>query len=317
MAFTRVHHVGLVNGDLEHARHILVEGFGLSVDEHRTPLPQGRPGYDSTTILEFPIGEMYYEVAKPNASDSEAARYLASTNGRGGMYYIALATNDIAGDIQGILSRGGKLKGDWDGKSPVFLDPNTSLGLRIQITSDDNYFVHPYFKGNGTCMGMAHIGIAARDPEESRRFWGGILGLREDLVTRSRGGDWAQRREQDEGDPNRPRRAADDPVYILEYPIGGTVIEISHPTSTDSGTARLVASRATLGAVYHHTAPFAPDVHRFVEQAVPAGLEQIGSIPPREVSTTATAWFHPRTCLGMLLEPWNRPPSTEHYEAQG
>ena len=317
MAFTRVHHVGLVNGDLEHARHILVEGFGLSVDEHRTPLPQGRPGYDGTTILEFPIGEMYYEVAKPNDSDSEPAQYLASTNGRGGMYYTSLATDDIAGDIQGILSRGGKLNGDWDGKSPVFLDPNTSLGLRIQITPEDNYFVHPYLRGNGTCMGMAHIGIAARDPEESRRFWGGILGLREDVATRSGGGDWAERLEQAEGDPNGPRTAADDPVYILEYPIGGTVIEISHPTTTDSGTARLVASRATLGAVYHHTSPFAPDVHRFVEQAVPAGMEQIGSIPPREVTTRATAWFHPQACLGMLLEPWNRPPGIEHYQAQG
>ena len=314
MTITRVHHVGLINGDLEHARHILVDGFGLSVDEHRTPLPQGIPGYNGTTILEFPIGEMYYEVAKPNDTDSEPAQYLASTNGRGGMYYLSLATNDIASDIQGILSRGGKLNGDWDGKSPVLLDPSTSLGLRIQITPEDNYFAHPYFKGNGTCMGMAHIGIAARDPEESRSFWGGILGLREDMATRSGAGDWAQRIEQEGRDSNEPRRAADDPVYILEYPIGGIVIEISHPTTTDSGTARLVASRAPLGAAYHHTAPFAQDVHRFVDQAIPAGMEQIGSIPPREESGTVVAWFHPRACLGMLLEPWNRPPGIEHYQ---
>jgi catechol 2,3-dioxygenase-like lactoylglutathione lyase family enzyme len=319
MAITRVHHVGLVNGDLDHAQHILVEGFGLSVDEHRTPLPDGRPGYDGTTILEFPIGEMYYEVAKPNDSDSGAAQYLASSNGRGGMYYLSLASDDIAGDIQGILSRGGKLEGEWDGKSAVVLDPTTSLGLRIQITPEDNYFVHPFYKGNGTCMGMAHIGIAARDPEESRGFWGHILGVREDMAQRAGGGDFAERVAQGGGerDPNEPRRAANDPVYILEYPIGGTVIEISHPTTTDSGTARLVASRATLGAVYHHTAPFAPDVHRFIEQALPAGMEQIGSIPPREVSTRATAWFHPRACLGMLLEPWNRPAGIEHYKAQG
>lgn len=315
MAIIKVHHVGLVNGDLEHARHVLVNGFGLAVDEHRTPLPDGRPGYDGTTVLEFPIGEMYYEVAKPNDPDSEPARFLASTNGRGGMYYLALASNDIASDIEGILRRGGKLQGDWDGKSPVFLDPTTSLGLRIQITPDDSYFVHPYFRGNGVVTGMAHIGIAAKDPEESRRFWGGILGIREDLVTRA-GPDFATRRAQDATDPNRRRGAAADPVYILEYPLGGTVIEISHPTTDDSGTARLVASRAPLGAVFHHTAPFAPDVHRFVEQAVAAGLQQIGSIPPREVSTRATAWFHPNSCLGMLLEPWNRPPGAEHYQPQ-
>jgi catechol 2,3-dioxygenase-like lactoylglutathione lyase family enzyme len=231
------------------------------------------------------------------------------------MYYLSLASNDIAGDVQGILSRGGKLNEDWDGKGPVMLDPNTSLGLRIQITPEDNYFVHASFRGNGTCMGMAHIGIAARDPDESRSFWGGILGVREDMAQRDDGRTFAQRREEDSQASDTPRRAAQDPVFILEYPIGGIVIEISHPTTADSGTARLVASRATLGAVFHHTAPWAPDVHRFIEQAVTAGMEQIGSIPPKEVSPRATAWFHPRACLGMLLEPWNRPPGIEHYQA--
>ena len=306
MAFTKIHHVGLVNGDLDHARHILEAGFGLSLDEHRTPSP-GIPGYDGTTVLQFPIGEMYYEVAKPGDSASEPAQYLEATNGRGGMYYLSLASNDIADDVQGLQSRGVKIKGDWDGKGPVFLDPETTLGLRLQVTPDEPYYVHPYYKGNGTCMGMAHIGLAGRDPEESRNFWSNIVGIREDQTSE---------RGKDGPDPNRERRAAaDDPVHILEYAIGGTVIEISHPTTTDSGTARLVAQRATLGEVFHHTAPFAPDVHRFIEQAVPAGMEQIGSIPPREVTTRATAWFHPRACLGMLLEPWNRLPGEDHYRA--
>ena len=306
MAFTKVHHVGLVNGDLDHARHILEEGFGLSLDEHRTPSP-GIPGYDGTTVLQFPIGEMYYEVAKPGDSASEPAQYLEVTNGRGGMYYLSLASNDIAADVQGLQSRGVRIKGDWDGNGPVFLDPETTLGLRLQVTPDEPYYVHPYYKGNGTCMGMAHIGLAGRDPNESRHFWSDIFGIREDQTSE---------RGREGPDPNRERRAAaDDPVHILEYVIGGTVIEISHPTTTDSGTARLVAQRATLGEVFHHTAPFAPDVDRFIEQAVPAGMEQIGSIPPREVTTRATAWFHPRACLGMLLEPWNRLPGEDHYRA--
>ncbi len=304
MAFTKIHHVGLVNGDLDHARHVLEAGFGLSLDEHRTPSP-GIPGYDGTTVLQFPIGEMYYEVAKPGDSASEPAQYLEATNGRGGMYYLSIASNDIAADVQGLQSRGVRIKGDWDGKGPVFLEPETTLGLRLQVTPDEPYYVHPYYKGNGTCMGMAHIGLAGRDPEESRNFWSNIVGIREDQTSE---------RGREGPDPNRERRAAaDDPVHILEYAIGGTVIEISHPTTTDSGTARLVAQRATLGEVFHHTAPFAPDVHRFIEQAVPAGMEQIGSIPPREVTTRATAWFHPRACLGMLLEPWNRLPGEDHY----
>ena len=206
MAFTKVHHVGLVNGDLDHARHILEEGFGLSLDEHRTPSP-GIPGYDGTTVLQFPIGEMYYEVAKPGDAASEPAQYLEATNGRGGMYYLSLASNDIAADVQGLQSRGVRIKGDWDGKGPVFLDPETTLGLRLQVTPDEPYYVHPYYKGNGTCMGMAHIGLAGRDPNESRHFWSDIFGIREDQTSE---------RGREGPDPNRERRAAaDDPVHIL------------------------------------------------------------------------------------------------------
>ena len=37
MTFTRVHHVGMITADLEAARHVFCDGFGLAVDEHRTP----------------------------------------------------------------------------------------------------------------------------------------------------------------------------------------------------------------------------------------------------------------------------------------
>ena len=102
-------------------------------------------------------------------------------------------------------------------------------------------------------------------------------------------------------------------MHLVEFPIGGSVVEVSIPTTDDSGTARLVAQRATLGAVYHHTCPYAPDVHSFTEEALAAGIQQIGTIPPREERTRVVAWFHPRTCLGMLVEVWNRPPGDSHY----
>lgn len=304
MAFTRIHHVGLVTGDLEQARRVLCEGFGLSLDEHRTPWPQGRPGYDGTTVLEFPIGEMYYEVARPNDAESGAGQFLTSTSGRGGMYYISMASDDISADVNGLLNRGVKPRGDWDGKSPVFLDPTTCLGLGIEITTEETYYVHPYFRGNGGLTGMAHVGVAARSTEESRHLWSGVFGLAEDKSM--------ERGRRPSGADRQPR-PADDPVHLLEFPIGGSVIEISVPTTPDSGTARLVAQRATLGAVYHHTCPFSPDVHAFTERAVAAGIQQIGTNPPREQTTRVVAWFHPRTCLGMLLEVWNRPPGGEHY----
>jgi catechol 2,3-dioxygenase-like lactoylglutathione lyase family enzyme len=304
MSFTRVHHVGLVTGDLGHARHVLCDGFGLAIDEHRTPWPAGRRREaDGATVIEVPIGEMYYEVAKPNGGEGDAARFLAATGGRGGMHYLAIASDDPAADLARLTARGITLQGPAAPGRPVFLDPATCLGLGIQVTPEEHYYVHPYFRGNGTVTGMAHIGIAARSAAEARHLWGDVFGLVEDTgAERGRTPRTAAE-----------RRPADDPVHLIEFPLGGTVIEISIPTTADSGTARLVAQRAPLGAVYHHTCPFAPDVHRFMEQAVAAGLEPIGTIPPREETTRVVGWLHPRSCLGMLVEVWNRPPGPGHY----
>ena len=57
MAFTRIHHVGMVTSDLDVARNLFCNGFGLSVDEHRTPWPdEGGAGSGSVTRVEF-LGE--------------------------------------------------------------------------------------------------------------------------------------------------------------------------------------------------------------------------------------------------------------------
>ena len=303
MAFKRIHHVGMVTSDLDVARNLFCNGFGLSVDEHRTPWPEGREG--SVTRVEFPIGEMYYEVTRPNDSHSTAAQFLSDTNGRGGIHYISIASNDAQADVQTLLGRGLRLKSDWDGTGPVFLDPASSQGLEIQIMPDDHYYVHPYYRGKGLVTGMAHVGLAARSAEEVREFWGGVFGFEEDK-SMERGLDRSA---------DRAPRPAGDPVHLVEFPLGGSVIEVSIPTTEDSGTARLVAQRATQGAVYHHTCPHAPDVHSFTDEALAAGIQQIGSIPAREERARVVAWFHPRTCLGMLVEVWNRPPGDYHYLA--
>ena len=130
MALTRIHHVGMVTGDMEAARHLFCDGFGLSVDEHRTPWPQGRSRRgDAGTVIEFPIGEMYYEVSTPNDTGSSAAQFLESTSGRGGIHYISIASDNIGADVHTLLDRGLKLKGDWDGESATLRGPSTCLGL--------------------------------------------------------------------------------------------------------------------------------------------------------------------------------------------
>jgi catechol 2,3-dioxygenase-like lactoylglutathione lyase family enzyme len=309
MALTRVHHVGLVTGDLQRARLVLCEGFGLAIDQHRTPWPEGRRrASDGATVLEVPIGEMYYEVAKPSDEQSAAARFLAATNGRGGIHYIALASDDLPTDLNRLAQHGVRPQAPPDAEGAVGLDPAACLGLDVRLMSDDHYYVHPAYRGNGAVTGMAHIGIAARSARAMRRLWGELLGLAED--SRS-----AASLAWDEEPASRTVAAGMslDPVHLLEFPIGGSVIEVSIPTTAESGTARLVEQRAPLGAVYHHTCPYTPDVYRFMDQAVAAGLQPIGELPPPGERELVVGWLHPRSCLGMLIEVWNRPPGPGHY----
>lgn len=304
MAFTRVGHVAILVDDLEVGRHVFCDGWGLAVDEHRSAWPTGRPGtYEGVTSIEIPIGEMYLEISRPNDPESAAARFVAERGA--GMYHIAIASDDFEGDVQALQDRGVKLDGPADASGAVMLDPETTLGLRIKVVPEEHYYVHPHYRGDGMFTGMGHIGIAARSAAEVRALFRDAFGLHED-TTAERGGE-----PPEDFDPSQP---ASDPVHLIEFPLGGTVIEISIPTALGTGTARLVASRAPLGAVYHHICPYAPDVYRAAKMGVEAGLQLIGELPTDEASQRAmqVAWFHPRTCVGTLIEIWDRAPGGEH-----
>lgn len=252
--------------------------------------------------LEYPIGEMFIEAARPRDPDSPAGRFLGERNGVGGMHHIAFASTDVAADVAGLQRQGVRVLGPVSKGNPVFLDPATTLGLLIQIRSNDEYYPHPSYRGAGLATGMAHIGVAARSAEEVRRLFGEAFGFAEDKLGNTRTG----RGERE----TRRREAADDDVTIVEFPVGGTVIEISIPNDNVSGTARFLAQRGSLGAAWHHICPFAPDVHAFMNRGTAAGLQQIGTIPSKESGERAVGWFHPRSALGTLIEVWDRPPHT-------
>ncbi|MBI4337141.1 MAG: VOC family protein [Chloroflexi bacterium] len=303
MTFTRVHHVGMVVGDLEEARRVYTGGLGLAVDEHRSPLPGGRgtvPG--DATALDFPIGEMFIEALKPKDASGELGKFLEERRGVGGMHHIALATSDFARDVRRLRQQGVALLPDrqgWDGVGSVVLDPKTTLGLLISVVPDEGYYVHPHYRGDGTVTGMAHIGIAARDKEQVRHLWEDVFGI-----------PWDKSMNRD---TTKRGLGPYDPVELVEFPVGGTVIEISIPIGTEYGSGKFVEQRAPLGAAYHHICPYAPNVHQFIEKAKAAGMQQLGAIPPIEQSRRATGWIHPKSFLGTLLEVWNRPPGAIPY----
>ena len=138
MAYTKVDHVGILVDDLEVGRHVFCDGMGLAVNEHRSPWPQGRTGtLDGTTSIEIPMGEMYIEISRPDDPASPAARFVAER--RAGMYYIALASNDLPGDIWALQERGVTVEGDWDGEGAAFLE--YGWGDR-RFFKDSNFWPH-------------------------------------------------------------------------------------------------------------------------------------------------------------------------------
>ena len=75
--FTRLHHLGLVVGDLEAAKSLWLDTYGFSVDEERSPLPDGRNvQLDNVNILDIPVGESELEINMANDPNSGTGKFL-------------------------------------------------------------------------------------------------------------------------------------------------------------------------------------------------------------------------------------------------
>ena len=304
MALTRIHHISQIAPDFDQAQQVYTAGMGLAVDLHRSPLPDGRPGdLQGVRALEFPIGEMFIEVSCPSEGDSPAQEFLAERNGVGGMHHVAFASTDLHGDAADLERKGLRFLSRQGNADPLLVDPETTMGLLIEIVADDHYHPHPHYRGTGLVTGMGHVGVAARSEEEVTDLFAGKFGFEVDSrAGRSAGASTSERSQE-------PPREADDDVSIVEFPLGGTVIEVSVPNDDVSGTARFLAGRGPLGAAWHHICPFAPDVHAFMDRGNAAGMRQLGTIPPKEEDARVVGWFHPRSALGTLVEVWNLPPN--------
>ena len=303
MSFTRIDHVTILAPDLDKARDIYCNGFGMSVDQSRTPISKINPGSlpDVNSLL-MPIAEMCVEFATPITQKGEAHEFIQEKSS-GGIHHLCLNSDNLTEDIKHLESKGIKIRADqlegWNGKTPVLLDPNTTFGLQLMVCSSEDYYPHPAYRGNGNFNGMAHIGIAARSYEEQKFLWEECFKLPQDY-TRDRGGP------REKNPDGTPRLGPDDPVYLKEFPIGSCVIEISIPADEDSGTAKFVAQRALQGAAFHHIGPWSPNVHKVIDQAKEYGIQQIGAVPEPGLDINYVAWFHPKTCIGTLVEVWNR-----------
>ena len=103
--FTRVHHVGLVVGDIDAAKKLWLDTYGFRVDEARSPLPHGRHvALDDVNILDIPVGESELEVNKANDPNSGTGRFLARRGA--GPHHLCLYSDDIEADVKRLKDAG-------------------------------------------------------------------------------------------------------------------------------------------------------------------------------------------------------------------
>jgi len=138
---TRLDHIGIVAPSWDQARHLLLDQFGLEVNEERTSLPEGnfyRPGNTRIFFVKVALGETNIEVLIPQDDKSGIARFLLR---RGpGLHHLCYASDDPQEDARILRERGLEQitpeAGDVGPESAPFFHPRSALGILTEIVRD-------------------------------------------------------------------------------------------------------------------------------------------------------------------------------------
>ncbi len=128
-------------------------------------------------------------------------------------------------------------------------------------------------------MKLDHIGIAVKDLEESRKFYGQVLGLQvsepEDL-------------------PDRQLK-----ICMVDMGVGGANIELLWPTHPDSAVAKFIDKK---GPGMHHICYRVDDVAKKLAEIKASGAKLIDEAPKPGAHHTLVAFIHPKSSGGVLTE---------------
>lgn len=124
---------------------------------------------------------------------------------------------------------------------------------------------------------IAHLGIAVKDLEPTRRLYQENLGLElqgEEVV-------------------------ATQKVKVSFLKVGESNLELLLPTQPDSPVAKFLETR---GEGIHHLALEVEDIHAAVAELKAAGVRLIDEAPREGAHGSLVAFLHPKATFGVLVE---------------
>jgi methylmalonyl-CoA/ethylmalonyl-CoA epimerase len=126
-------------------------------------------------------------------------------------------------------------------------------------------------------MKLDHIGIAVKDLDWARKFYGETLGFR----------------------VSEPEELPERKLRICFVEVGDARVELLFPTSPDSTVAKFLASR---GQGVHHLCYEVEDLEAKIKAMKAAGAKMIDEKPRPGTHGTVVAFVHPESAGGVLTE---------------
>ncbi len=126
-------------------------------------------------------------------------------------------------------------------------------------------------------MRLDHIGVAVKDLDEARRFYGELMGLELGEVE------------------ELPERQ----LKVCFVKVGDANVELLWPTSPDSAVGKFIEKK---GPGIHHLCYRVDDIKAKLEQLKEAGVKLIDQEPKPGAHNTLVAFVHPKATGGVLTE---------------
>ena len=124
---------------------------------------------------------------------------------------------------------------------------------------------------------LGHIGIAVKDLEEAKKLYGEILGF---TLTK---------------ETEMPERG----LKVAFFDTGNTQIELLEGTTPESNISKFIEKR---GPGIHHLSFEVDGITRVMQELGDGGVQLIDKTPRTGAEGHLTAFMHPKSTLGVLLE---------------